>query len=86
MWPLLVFHDRLCSTMFRKIVEIPLGTNCAPLIADLFLYCCEFLFMTNLLKDPCKQSIISSFNDNCIYLVDILQCNFKQINPYFLTF
>ena len=28
----------------------PMGTNCAPLIADLFLYCCERDFMYHLHK------------------------------------
>jgi len=26
------------NSMFRQIIGIPMGTNCAPLIADLFLY------------------------------------------------
>ena len=25
--------------VYQQIVGIPMGTNCAPLIADLFLYC-----------------------------------------------
>ena len=31
--------------MYRQIVGIPMGTNCVPLIADLFLYCYERDFM-----------------------------------------
>ena len=27
--------------VYQQIVGIPMGTNCAPLIADLFLYCYE---------------------------------------------
>ena len=26
------------TKLYRQIVEIPMGTNCAPLLADLFLY------------------------------------------------
>ena len=33
------------NKVFRQIVGIPMGTNCAPLIADLFLYCYESQFM-----------------------------------------
>ena len=32
------------------VVGIPMGTNCAPLMADLFLYCYERDFMSNLWK------------------------------------
>ena len=29
------------SKLYRQIVGIPMGTNCAPLVADLFLFCYE---------------------------------------------
>ena len=32
---------RFGSKLYRQIVGIPLGTNCAPLVADLFLFCYE---------------------------------------------
>ena len=33
------------AKLYRQIVGIPMGTNCAPLVADLFLYCYERDFM-----------------------------------------
>ena len=37
--------------IFKQIIGVPMGTNCAPLIADLFLYCNESEFMlVNYLK------------------------------------
>ena len=33
--------------VYQQIVGIPMGTNCAPLIADLFLYCYERDFMSD---------------------------------------
>ena len=36
--------------VYQQIVGIPMGTNCAPLIADLFLYCNERDFMSDLQK------------------------------------
>ena len=33
--------DFFCSKLYRQIVGIPMGTNCAPLVADLFLFCYE---------------------------------------------
>ena len=36
--------------MFFKTVGIPMGTNCAPLLADLFLYSYKADFIQQLLK------------------------------------
>ena len=36
--------------VYQQIVGIPMGINCAPLIADLFLFCYERDFMSNLHK------------------------------------
>ena len=38
----------LIGKVYQQIVGIPMGTNCAPLIADLFLYCYERDFMSDL--------------------------------------
>ena len=35
---------------YQQKVGIPMGTNCVPLLADLFLYCCERDFKSNLQK------------------------------------
>ena len=32
-------YIRFGAKLYRKIVGIPMGTNCAPLVADLFLFC-----------------------------------------------
>ena len=37
--------------LYRQIVGIPLDTNCAPLVADLFLFCDERDFTTSLSND-----------------------------------
>ena len=39
---------RFGSKLYRQIVDIPMGTNCAPLVADLFLFCYERDFMLSL--------------------------------------
>ena len=33
------------TKLYRQVVWIPMGTNCAPLVADLFLFCYERDFM-----------------------------------------
>ena len=38
------FGTKIC----RQIFGIPMGTNCAPLIADLFLFCYEGDFVASL--------------------------------------
>ena len=54
----------------QQIVGIPMGTNCAPLITDLFLFCYERDFMSNLYKSK-RYDLIYMFNDTSRYLDDI---------------
>ena len=54
------------------------GTNCAPLVADLFLFCYERDFMLSL-SDNNQTDIIEALNSTSRYLDDILNID----NPYF---
>ena len=69
---------RFGSKLYRQIVGIPMGTNCAPLVADLFLFCCERDFILSL-SDNKQADIIEAFNSSSRYLDDLLNIN----NPYF---
>jgi hypothetical protein len=40
--------------LFQQVVGIPMGTNCAPLLADLFLYSCESEFLQKIAAHICK--------------------------------
>ena len=71
---------RYGDTVYRQVVGIPMGTNCAPLVADLFLYCYESDFMLKLKSDT-QADIINAFNKTSRYLDDILNLD----NPYFET-
>ena len=51
-----------------------LGIHCAPLIADLFLFCYERDFMMSLSDDQ-QADIIKGFNTTSRYLDDILSIN-----------
>ena len=53
-------------------------TNCAPLAADLFLFCYERDFMLSL-SDNNQTDIIEAFNSTSRYLDDLFNIN----NPYF---
>ena len=52
---------RFGSKLYRQIVGIPMGTNCAPLFADLFLFCYERDFILSL-SDNNQTDIIEAFN------------------------
>ena len=65
-------YVKLLLPSWKKIVGIPMGTNCAPLIADLFLYCYERDFMSNLLKSK-RFDPIEKFNDTSPYFDDIFR-------------
>ena len=55
-----------------------MGTNCTPLVADLFLFCFERDFMMSL-SDDNQADVIDAFNSTSRYLDDILNNN----NVYF---
>ena len=69
---------RFSSKLYRQIVGIPMGTNCAPLVADLFLFCYERDFMLSL-SDNNQSDIIEAFDSTSRYLDDLSNID----NPYF---
>ena len=71
-------YIRFGTKLYRQIVGIPMGTNCAPLVADLFLFCYERDFMTSL-SDVTQAEIIEAFKSTSRYLEDLLNID----NPYF---
>ena len=64
--------------VFQQIVGIPMGTNCAPLLADIFLYSYEAEFIQSLLSTG-KKKLASQFNFTYRYIDDVLSIN----NPDF---
>ena len=65
---------RFGTKLYRQVVGIPMGTNCAPLVADLFLFCYERDFMMSLSYDK-QADVIDAFNTTSRYLDDILNIN-----------
>ena len=53
-------YIRFCSKLYRQFVGIPMGINCAPLVADLFLFCYERHFMLSLSEDN-QSDVIEAF-------------------------
>ena len=66
---------RFGTQLYRQVVGIPMGTNCAPLVADLFLFCYERDFMMAL-SDNKQTDVIDAFNTTSRYLDDILNINY----------
>ena len=64
--------------MFKQSVGIPMGTDCAPLIADLFLFSFEFDFMKGLIRKDLAAA--RKFNKTFRYIDDLLALN----NPHFV--
>ena len=52
-----------------------MGTNCAPLVADLFLFCYERDFILSL-SDDRKADVIDAFSTTSRYLDDISNINY----------
>ena len=65
---------RFGTKLYRQVVGIPMGTYCAPLVANLFLFCDERDFMMSLSDDK-QADVIDAFNTSSRYLDDILNIN-----------
>ena len=67
--------------VFQQTIGIPMGTNCAPLLADLFLYTYEADFMQMLQKSGAKNQC-SKFNFTFRYIDDVLSLNNSKFSDY----
>ena len=80
---------RLGTKLYKQVVGIPMGTNCAPLVADLFLFCYERDFIMSLADDK-QPDIIDALNTTYRYLDDILNIiiclHWPETYAYSMTF
>ena len=60
---------RFGTKHYRQTIGIPMGTNCAPLVADLFLFCYERDYMKSLSREN-QADIIEAFTSTSRYLDD----------------
>ena len=65
----------------QQIVGIPMGTKCAPLLADIFLYSYESEFIQSLLSTGRKQ-LASRFNFTYRYIDDVFSINNPEFENY----
>ena len=71
-------YIRFGTKLYRQIVGIPMGTNCAPLVADLFLFCYERDFLKHHSGDN-QADVIKACNSTSRYCDDLLNID----NPDF---
>ena len=66
-------YIRFGSKLYRQTlgIPIPMGINCAPLVADLCLFCYERDFMSSLSEDN-QSDVIEAINSTSRHLDDLL--------------
>jgi hypothetical protein len=63
--------------VFQQTTGIPIGTNCAPLFADLFHYSYEGDF-TQKLRNKNEKKLARSFNFTFRHIDDVLSLNYSR--------
>ena len=74
-------YVRFGGQLFRQMVDIPMGTNCAPLLADLFLYSYENEFSDKLIKEG-KRKLARKFNLSYRYIDDLISFNNTRFKEF----
>ena len=79
----LLIDNMLClfGCVLQQTVGISMSTNCAPLLADLFLYlyeadCIHSLLMKN------KKKLVLSFNSTFCYIDDVLSISNSKLGDF----
>ena len=69
------------GVIFQQVIGIPMGTNCAPLLVDLFLYSYESEFIQTLIKSD-KRHLAKSFCFTFRYIDYVLSINNPTFGDY----
>ena len=70
--------------LYWQMVGIPMGTNCAPLLADMFLYSYQNEFLDKLIKEG-KRKLVRKFNLSDHYIDDLISFNNKRFKELFTS-
>ena len=73
-------YVRFGSSVFRQLIGIPMGTNSAPLLADLFLHTFEYDFIVKTMKQDVTKAI--QFNNTFRYIDDLFSINNVDFGNY----
>ena len=74
-------YVRFGGQLFQQMVGIPMGANCAPLLADLFLYSYKNEFLDKLIKEG-KRKLARKFNLSYRYTDDLISFNNKRFKEF----
>ena len=66
-------YVRFGSSVFRQVIGIPMGTNSAPFLDDLFLHTLEYDFMAKTMKQDITKAI--QFSNTFRYIDDLFSIN-----------
>ncbi|KAK6191166.1 hypothetical protein SNE40_002905 [Patella caerulea] len=66
--------------IYQQVVGIPMGTNCAHLLADLFLYSYKAEYIQALVKT--NKRLVRHFNFTYRYIDDVLSLNNPKFSDY----
>ena len=64
-------YIKISNHLFRKCIGIPMGTNCAPLLANLFLYSYEVEVLRSMKKS--NEKLGKAFNLTSCYIDDLIK-------------
>ena len=74
-------YVRFGGQLFRQMVGLLMGTNCAPLLAELFLYSYENEFLDKLIKEG-KRKYTTKFNLSYSCIDDLISFNNKRSKEF----
>ena len=72
---------RFGGRVFQQTIVISMGTNCAPLLADLFLQSFEADFLKKLSVSQ-ERKLVQTFNLNFPYIIAVLSLNIAHFDDY----
>ena len=78
-------YVRFGGQLFRQMAGIPMGTNCAPILADVFLCSYENAFLNNLIKRD-SGKLARKFNLSYRHIDDPSLSIIKDLRSSFLIF
>jgi hypothetical protein len=67
--------------VFPQAIGIPMGTNCGPLIADLFLHAYDADFLQGLLNNK-YRTLLQPFKSSFYYIHGVLSRNNTRFDDY----
>ena len=76
-------YIRFGNNVFRQVIGIPMGTNCAPLLANLYLFYYEYNFLMTFQKE--KNYHGRFFNLSFRFIDDLLSINNKYFKDHIST-